>query len=592
MISQRPLGFKIINKTSQMSKLAWNDIDWALVQERISRQQRRVYKASAEGNKTIVRFLQRKIIVSLDARLLAVRKITTENKSRNTAGVDGVKAISHEQKIKLAYKLKLDGKSNTIRRTYIPKPGKSELRPLGIPTIEDRAKQMLAKLALEPEWEAIFESNSYGFRPGRSCHDAIATLFLSLRGKSRYVLDADIQKCFEKIDHDKLLTKLDTFETMKNQIRAWLKSDIMGSYQNKPDEIFQSMEGRPQGGVISPLLANIALHGLGDHIKEWYANTWYPTTLRNSNVSKRDRKAAIGFTRYADEFVITAPDQKDIEVIEIQVAIWLYKEAGLELSKAKTRIINSTEGFEFLGFQIVSIKKQEEYYIKIHPSRNSKARIIQRVRKLIQENKSASSYVLNTLLSSRIIGWANYFQYSECTKDFSKLDYIIYNQIRAWVFRRKSKGLRSQTDLKEKYLPEGREYLFRGKRYQNNWILTGKTIEKDKVKENFLPKMVWVGSSQYIKIKGTASPYDGNHLYWAKRTEKYSGFNHRISKLIKIQKGHCNICKNSFNPMDCIEVDHIIPKSEGGSDRYENLQALHKHCHIQKSSFEKSVSNI
>jgi len=576
-----------------MSKLAWKDINWTLVQNRISRQQRRVYKASMEGNKGKVHAIQRRIIASLDAKLLAVRRVTTENKERNTAGVDGVKAISHEKKIELAYRLKIDGKSSSIRRTYIPKAGKSELRPLGIPTIEDRAKQMLVKLALEPEWEAVFESNSYGFRPGRSCHDAVATLFLSLRGKSRYVLDADIQKCFDRIDHDKLLKKLSTFGSMECQIKAWLKADIMVGYLNRPDEVFQSMEGTSQGGVISPLLANIALHGLGEHIKDWYANTWYPTTGRNLNVAKRDRKAAIGFSRYADDFIFTAPEQKDIEALQSQVAIWLNNEAGLELSKAKTRIVNSTEGFEFLGFQIISIKKQSEgkYKVKIHPSRSSKARIILRIRKLIQENKSASSYSLINLLSSRIVGWANYFRFSECNKDFSNIDYIIFNQIKAWVFRRKSKGLRSRTKLKLKYFPQGNTYRFRGKDYKNNWILTGQPLDKGgKLKENFLPKMVWVSSSQYVKIKGKASPYDGNHLYWAQRTEKYSGFNHRISKLIKIQNGCCKWCGVSFTPMDVIEVDHITPRSEGGSDRYKNLQALHKHCHIQKSRFDKTVS--
>jgi RNA-directed DNA polymerase len=572
-----------------MSKLAWNDVKWTLVQERISRQQRRVYKASIEGNKAKVHAIQRRIIASMDAKLLAVRKVTTENKGRNTAGVDGVKAISHNNKMRLAYRLKLDGKARPIRRTYIPKSGKSELRTLGISTIEDRAKQILAKLALEPEWEAIFEPNSYGFRPGRSCQDAIAILFLSLRGKSRYVLDAHIQKCFDRIDHDKLLRKLSTFDTMESQIKAWLKADIMVGYLNRPDEVFQCMEGAPQGGVISPLLSNIALHGLGDHIKEWYANTWYPTTGLSSKVAKRDRKAAIGFCRYADDFVITAPERKDIEAIENQVTLWLEKEAGLELSKAETRLINSTEGFEFLGFQIISNKKQAngEYKVKIHPSRKSKARIVQRIRTLIQENKSASSYTLITILSSRIIGWANYFQYSECIQDFAKIDYMIFNQIRAWVFRRKSKGLRSRTKLKHKYFPEGNSYLFRGKNYQNNWILTGKSLTKDgTVDENFLPKMVWVGSAQHVKIKGTASPYDGNHLYWAERTEKYSRFNDRISKLIRIQKGCCN----AFTPMDIIEVDPIILRSKGGSHRYKNLQALHKHCHIQKSRFEKSVS--
>ena len=154
-----------------MSKLiAWKDVDWKLNQKRLSRQQRRVYKASMDGNQNKVHALQHRIINSLDAKLLAVRRVTTENKGRNTSGVDNEKAVSNEKKIKLAFSLKLDGKASPIRRTYIPKPGKNEYRPLGIPTIEDRAKQMLAKLALEPEWEAVFEPNSYGFRPGRSCH--------------------------------------------------------------------------------------------------------------------------------------------------------------------------------------------------------------------------------------------------------------------------------------------------------------------------------------------------------------------------------------------------------------------------------------
>jgi len=575
-----------------MSNLAWNKIDWTLVQKRLSRQQRRVYLASMEGNRSKVHAIQRRIIGSLDAKLLAVRRVTTENQGRNTAGVDGVKIISHIKKIELASSLKLDGKASPIRRTYIPKPGKSESRPLGIPTVKDRAKQMLAKLALEPEWEAVFEPNSYGFRPGRSCHDAISSLFLSLRGKSRYVLDADIQKCFDRIDHDKLLSKLSTFDLMERQVQAWLKADIMVGYLNKPDVISKFIEGTPQGGVISPLLANVALHGLENHIKDWYANDWYPFTGNSTSVGKRDRKQAIGFSRYADDFVITAPKLNDILQIEKQVQLWLEQEAGLSLSKAKMRIVNSTSGFEFLGFHIISIKtdNDEGYKLKIRPSRLSKARIIQRTREIIQNNRSASSYSLIQQLSSRIIGWANYFRFAECSKDFGKLDYTIYNQIRAWVFRRKSKGLRSRYKIKEKYFPSGKTFLFRDKSYKNNWVLTGQTLVKGKMKENFLPKMSWVSSTQHVKIKGNASPYDGNHLYWAKRIERHSGYSHNICKLLKLQKGCCAICEVPFNPMDIIEVDHIIPRSKGGPDKYSNLQALHKHCHIQKSRKDLSVS--
>ena len=432
-------------------KLAWRDVDWTLVQKRLSRQQRRVYKASLERNTSKVHALQRLIIGSLDAKLIAVRRVTTENKGRNTAGVDRQKAISNDKKMKLASKLKLDGKASAIKRVYIPKPVKSDVRPLGIPTIEDRAKQMLAKLALEPEWEAVFEPNSYGFRPGRSCHDAVASLFLSLRGKSRFVLDADIQKSFDRIDHEKLLKKLGTFGQMENQIAAWLKTDIMVGYLNRPDEIFQSMEGTPQGGIISPLLANIALHGLESYIKEWYAIHWYPFTGLNRKTAIRDRKASIGFSRHADDFVITAPKIADIKQIETQVEDWLSEEVGLSLSKAKTRVINSTEGFEFLGFHLISRQISGQYKLKIYPSKTSKQRLISKTRDIIQNNRSASSYNLIRLLAPRIIGWSNYFRFGECQTDFSKMDYIIFKQIRAWVFRRKSKGLNSRTKIKEKY---------------------------------------------------------------------------------------------------------------------------------------------
>jgi RNA-directed DNA polymerase len=578
-----------------MSKLAWRDINWTLVQKRLSRQQRRVYKASLEGKRRTVHAIQRKIVGSLDSKLLAVRGVTTENRGHNTPGVDGVKALSHEEKIELAYGINLDGKTKAIRRTYIPRIGKKKvgLRPLGIPTIEDRAKQMLAKLALEPEWEALFEPNSYGFRPGRSCHDAIASIFLSLRGKTRFVLDADIHKCFDEIDHDKLLKKLNTFDQIENQIKAWLKADIMVGFEKGSNVVTECLEGTPQEGIISPLLANIALHGLENHIKDWYANSWYSVSGYDSQTGKRDRRRAIGFSRYADDFVITGPNYHDIVEIEKQVDIWLIEEAGLKLSKAKTRIVNSTEGFEFLGFQIISVntRKSEEYKVSIRPSKESKSRIITRIRKLIQKNKSASSYALIVLLSSRIIGWANYFRYSECQVDFSKLDYIIFQQIRAWVFRRKSKGTRGRRKLKEKYFPSGKLYVFRGNNYKNNWILTGQTVDKHcKIKENFLPKMNWVASTQHIKVKGKSSPFDGNHLYWAQRTIKYSGFSNKISKLIQKQNGKCTICDVPFTPIDLIEADHIIPRIKGGLDKFSNLQALHKHCHIQKSLRDLSVS--
>lgn len=522
--------------------LAWKDVKWELVYKRLSRQQRRVYKASLEGNTAKVHALQRRIISSLDARLIAVKRVTTENtRQHNIADIKGQKTISNDKKIRLASQLELDGKANDIRRVSIPKQRKNDICLLDITIIEDRAKQMLAKLALEPEWEAIFEPNSYGFRPGRSYHDAIASLVISLKNKSRFVHNMDIHNCFDRIDHDKLLKKLGTFGLMENQINAWLKADIILDYLKKPDEIFQSMEGRLQGDIISPLLANIALHGLETYIKEWYAIKWYPLTGLSTKISMKDRKASIGFSRYANHFVITARRQSDIMQIKKQVDIWLNEEVGLTLSKAKTRIINSTEGFEFLGFHLISRKISDQYKLKIHPSKSSKQRLISKTRNIIQKNRSASSYNLINLLTPKIIGWSNYFKFVECQIDFSKMDYVIFEQIRAWVFRRKSKGLSSRTKIKNKYFPNGRTYVFREKKYTNNWILVGETLINGKKNENFLPKLLWVHQfSKYAKIRGNASPYDSNYLYWVARMEKYSDYNHSISKLIKRQSIICN----------------------------------------------------
>jgi len=486
-----------------------------------------------EGNTAKVQALQRRIISSLDARLIAVKRVTTENtRQRKITGMKGQKVISNDKKIKLVSKLKLDGKASGIRRVYIPKQRKSDVRLLDILIIEDRAKQMLAKLALEPEWEAIFESNSYGFRPGRSYHDAIASLVISLRDKSRFVLETEIHNCFDRIDHEKLLKKLGTFGQMESQISAWLKADIILDYMNKPDEILQSIEGRSQGGIISPLLANIALHGLETYIKEWYALKLYPLTGLSHKISIKDRKASIGFSRHADSFVITALRESDIMQIKKQVDIWLNEEVGLILSKAKTRIINSTEGFEFLGFHLISRKISGQYKLKIHPSKSSKQRLISKTRDIIQKNRSASSYKLINLLTPRIIGWSNYFKFVGCQIDFSKMDYVIFKQIRAWVFRRKSKGLSSRTKIKDKYFPNGKIYVFRGRKYTNNWILVGETLINGKKNENFLPKLLWVHFSKYTKIRGKASPYDSNYLYWTARMEKYSGYSQSISKLI------------------------------------------------------------
>src|SRR4028118_2053007 len=252
------------NTQSQQLMVEWHKIDWRKLERRVYKLQKRIYRASQCGDVKAVRRLQKTLMKSWAARVLAVRRVTQDNTGKKTAGVDGIKSLSPAARLKLVNNLKLGTKASPTRRVWIPKPGTDEKRPLGIPTMKDRALQALVKLALESEWEARFEPNSYGFRPGRACHDAVAAIFDSIRYKAKYVLDADIAKCFDRINQEKLLEKLNTFPTLRRQVRSWLKSGVMDG-----KELFPTSEGTPQGGVISPLLANIALHGMEERIKEY-----------------------------------------------------------------------------------------------------------------------------------------------------------------------------------------------------------------------------------------------------------------------------------------------------------------------------------
>lgn len=577
-----------------MSFNEWNSIKWPLVEDRVFRYQFRIYRASKEGNKKVVRNLQKRLFTSLDAKLLSVRKVTSENRGRKTVGVDGKVYDTPEDKIKLVAKLRLDGKAKPIRRVEIPKPGRpKEKRPLGIPTVEDRAKQALCHLALEPEWEAKFEADSYGSRPGRSCHDAMEAIFGALSNKRqqpdyyKLVLTVDIEKCFDKINHDLLLNKMDSHPIIQKQVKSWLKAGILkGINPNKKLEtLIQNTTGTPQGGVISPLLSNIALHGMIDHLKEWVV------TIPAKNNRIAAKQAALTVVRYVDDILVIHKDHEVIEAAKIEIENWLWKNTRLTLNQTKTHIINSTQGFNYLGFSCITINRNGISRFKIYPSRKSQALILLNLREVIQRNKAASSFQLITQLKPKIIGWGNYYKYCECNNVFNRISHFIYLKLRAWAFRRDKRHGRKK--VKEKYFPSGKTFYFNETEHQDNWILCGKEKDKmGKVKENWLPRLSWIKSKKWIKVKGTKSPYDGDHVYWSVRMSSYNRLPLRVTKLLKLQKGKCPYCQTSFHWESIMEVDHITPKALGGKDTYNNLQLLHKHCHISKTRIDRRLIRL
>lgn len=563
------------------TNLAWDLVEWPLVQKRVFRTQCRIYKAKFHGNKEQLHKLQKLLIHSKDAKLLAVLITTTLNKGRDIPRVDEKLVLSATDKIKIVNTLTIDGVAKPIQKVWIPKPKKIEKWPLGIPTIKDRAKQVLAKLALEPEWEAVFEGNSYGFRPGRSAQDAIEAIFVNLnRGKPKWVFDADIRKCFDKMNHHALIQKLDTFPEMKIQIEAWLKADIMEGYANAPKDIIFTEKGTPQGGIISLLLANIALHGLEKHLLEFVEKLPIPPTEKVN----RGKFEALSVIRYADDFIITHGDKQIIDLCITETERWLLN-MGLEYKKEKSQLKECRHGFKFLGFQIIQVaRKSGLYKVKIRPSKESNERLLKKVREIVLSNRASSSYRLILKLRPIIIGWANYFRYCECSDDFKKLSHLISEKIRPWAFRRDTRH--GKQEVKEKYFPSNKIYNFQKSIHKDNWVLTGTYKSKFGIQEVFLPHMHWVKSSKYVKVFRAKSPFDGDHIYWSMRNEKHASLPARMRILLQRQKQKCPLCGNKFRITDLLEVDHIIPKELGGKDFYSNLQLLHRYCHIKKTAEE------
>lgn len=574
---------KSINSVNTQKKksLEWNQIEWKPIMILVQKWQQRIYSASKVGDLKTVRRVQRTLLNSPSAHLLAVRRVTQDNTGKKTAGIDGVKNLTPKERLALSQEIKLGTKASPIRRVWIPKPGKTEKRPLGIPTIKDRALQALVKMALEPEWEAIFEANSYGFRPGRRAHDAIKSLLNNLQKKAKYVLDADISKCFDRIDHEALLNKLNVKGILRWQIKQWLKAGILDNLELTNPEM-----GTPQGGIISPLLANIALHGLEARLHD-YATTQRMFNPGGTLMSKKRNRESISYIRYADDFVILH-EKLDIVLACKAITIEFLAEMGLELSPTKTKITHTLSisekfknqfgvekpGFKFLGFEIIHIptkyrsafvqNKPLGYTTKIIPAIDKQLAQQRKMSEILRKNQNLSQERLIKLLNPIIRGWRNYFGVS-CTLQygiFQKMDHLLFIQLKAWAKKCKVKQTMWKT--------------VKG----NHWVFSppGSDISLETYSSH--KHSIF----DYVKNKEDKNPFDGDYLYWAKRMGQSIMLSTTQSNLLKKQNYKCNSCGLLFNSQDLLEIDHIQPKFKGGLNRLNNLQILHRHCHDTKSA--------
>lgn len=422
---------------------------------------------------------------SQSALLLSIRRVTQINKGKRTAGVDGYKALTPHERVELYNIMKdmniYNHRPKPAYRTYIEKKN-GKLRPLGIPTIKDRVYQNIARLALDHQWEAKFEPTSYGFRPKRNCHDAIERIFNTIGNKKQWVFEGDFKGCFDNLNHDYILQQIKGFPAL-DVVEKWLKAGFLDN------NVFHTTEdGTPQGGIISPLLANIALHGLEDLLDISYREVNRKTKVTYENRSK------FAVVKYADDFLILCESEEDANGMYKTLEPYL-ETRGLELAMDKTKVTHIENGFDFLGFNIRKYKTHNGSKVLTKPSKDSiktaKRKLTDKTRQLYGKNVQ----VLISTLNPIIIGTANYWSPSVAKEVFSEMDSHIWKI--QYKFLRRLHPKKSWNWIKHRYYKPDKTG-----QSKNNWILT------DPITNNQLKRMAWTPIVRHVQIKHDYSPFD------------------------------------------------------------------------------------